>query len=88
MTRVPGFAAGLSKGEGRELGSEIGLCERELDLEMAEMLPYRETLGIPAININLVIAPNITIQTGVAIATQVLSPNSSDNALCKRLCPG
>ena len=44
------------------------------------MLPYRDTLGIPAININLVIAPNITIQTGVAIAIQVLSPNSSDNA--------
>ena len=62
------------------MSSETGLCERDLDLEIAEALPTRETLGLPAINLNLVIAPNITIQTGVGIATQVLSPNSVNSA--------
>ena len=54
------------------------LCERELELEMADVLPHRETLGVPAININ--IEPIVTINTGVAIATQVLSVGSSNGA--------
>ena len=53
------------------------LCERELDLEMADALPPRETLGI-----NVVVAPTVTVTTvtGVAVATQVLSNFSSNSA--------
>jgi hypothetical protein len=61
------------------------LCERgldleELDLEMVDMLPSRDTLGVPAVNVNLVLDPVITVSTGVAVATQVLSIDSSNGA--------
>ena len=67
------------------MGAEISLCQRELDLEeldleMAEVLPRRDTLGVPAVNINFVFDPVITVNTGVAVATQVLSTGSSNNA--------
>jgi hypothetical protein len=55
------------------------LCERELDLEMADVLPDRETLAlVPAITV----APSITVTpvVGVSIATQVLTSNSSNAA--------
>jgi hypothetical protein len=52
------------------------LCERELDLEMADVLPHRETLGSL---VNITIAPiTVVAMTGVAIATQVFS-NGSNN---------
>jgi hypothetical protein len=47
----------------------------ELDLEMAEMLPERETLG--GFNFNVVVAPQIN----VAVLVNVLSPNSSQVAM-------
>lgn len=55
------------------------LCERELDLEIADVLPHRDTLGvIPSITV----APHITVAavTGVAIATQVLTNRSTNIA--------
>jgi len=56
------------------------LCERELELEMADVLPHRDTLGMPFINIT--VAPVITVAalTGVAVATQVLTNESSNLA--------
>jgi hypothetical protein len=52
------------------------LLEHELDFEMADMLPHRDTLG-------LVTLPTITVTVtpviGVAVATQVLT-NRSINA--------
>jgi hypothetical protein len=67
------------------LDSAISLCARgldleELDLEMADVLPSRDTLGVPAINVNIVLDPVITVNTGVAVATQVLSIDSSNGA--------
>ena len=52
------------------------LCERELDLEMAEALPRRDTLG--ASPIYIVVEPQIAVaaQTGVALAFSVLSSNT------------
>jgi hypothetical protein len=60
------------------LPSTTALCDRELDLEMADVLPRKETLGVPTI----VVAPTITVTpvVGVAIATQVLSNESSNGA--------
>lgn len=55
------------------------LCQCELDLEIADVLPHRDTLGIiPGITV----APHITVAavTGVAIATQVLTNRSSNIA--------
>jgi len=56
------------------------LCERELDLEIADVLSARETLTIPSISI--VVAPTVTVTavSGVAIAVQVLSDQSSNVA--------
>jgi hypothetical protein len=56
------------------------LCERELDLEMADVLPNRDTLGM--LSINITVAPSITVvaATGVAVATQVLANESSNIA--------
>ena len=50
--------------------------ERELDLEMADALPHRDTLGLPVI----VVDPSITVTPviGVSIATQVLTNNSNN----------
>jgi hypothetical protein len=67
------------------LDSGTSLCERglgleELDLETADVLPSRETLGMPVVNVNIVFAPVVTVNTGVAIATQVLSSDSSNSA--------
>ena len=52
------------------------LCERELDLEIAEALPHRDTLTAPPISI--VVAPKIAVaaQSGVALALTVLSSNT------------
>ena len=52
--------------------------ERELDLEMADVLPDRDTLGTPLI----VVQPQITVTPviGLAIATQVLTNHSSNAA--------
>jgi hypothetical protein len=47
---------------------------------MADVLPSRDTLGVPAINVNIVLDPVITVNTGVAVATQVLSIDSSNGA--------
>jgi hypothetical protein len=71
------------KGERAELDSGTSLWGRELnveelDLELADVLPHRETLGVPAINLN--IEPIVTINTGVATATQVLSFGSTNGA--------
>jgi len=48
------------------------LCEHELDLQMAEALPHRDTLAAPPITI--IVQPNI--QSGVALAISVLSRNT------------
>jgi len=50
------------------------LCERELDLEMADVLPRRNTMSI-----NIVVAPDIAVvaQTGVAIAINAASSRSA-----------
>jgi hypothetical protein len=56
------------------------LCERELDLEVADILPHRDTLGLlPA---NITVAPDIAVAvvTGAAVATQVLTNDSSNIA--------
>ena len=55
------------------------LCRRELDLEIADVLPHRDTLGIIP---GIVVAPHITVAavTGVAIATQVLTNRSTNVA--------
>ena len=72
------------RGRGVKVDFKASLCERalgleELDLEMADVLPHRDTLGVPAINV--VVAPTVVINTGVAIATQVLSHDSVNSAL-------
>ncbi len=50
------------------------LCERELDLEIADVLPRRDTMSI-----NIVVAPDIAVvaQTGVAIAIVAASNRSA-----------
>jgi hypothetical protein len=73
------------QGRGAELDSGKSLRDRELnpeelDLEMAELLPRRDTLGVPVVTVNMVFEPVITINTGVAVATQVLSTDSSNGA--------
>jgi len=67
------------------LDSRTSLCSRELnveelDLEVADVLPHREALGVPAMNFNFNFEPIITVNTGVAVATQVLSPGSTNGA--------
>jgi hypothetical protein len=54
----------------------IAFCESELELEVADVLPHRETLGIP----NITVAPVITVTPviGTSIATQVLTSQSSN----------
>jgi hypothetical protein len=75
----PAWVTGFS---GRERGSELhfnkALCEHELDLEIADVLPHRETLGVVP---SITVSPSITVipQVGVSIATQVLT-NQSSNA--------
>ena|SRR5271165_2917807 len=75
----------LSKGRRAELDSGTSLCGRELDLEeldleIADVLPHREALGVPAMNFNFNFEPIVTVNTGVAVATQVLSVGSSNSA--------
>jgi len=55
------------------------LCERELDLDLAEALPPRETLTSP---VNIVVAPNIIVTPviGASIAVQVLTIGSESIA--------
>ncbi len=61
------------------MSTSEALCERELDLEMADVLPPRETL----VTINVVVAPqvNVTTQTAVAIAANVLSKDAAAIAI-------
>jgi hypothetical protein len=56
------------------------LGERELDLEVAEVLPSRETLGV---HFNINVAPDITVAPtiGTSIAIQVLTNNSNNYAI-------
>jgi hypothetical protein len=51
------------------------LCERELDLEMADVLPCREALGLTPIVV--VVAPVTTVQIGVANAITILSSHTT-----------
>lgn len=55
------------------------LCERELDLEMAEVLSPRETLTSP---INIAVSPHIVVvpTIGVAVAVQALTVGSNNVA--------
>jgi hypothetical protein len=55
------------------------LCERELDLEMADVLPCREALGLSPIVV--VVAPVTTVQVGVANAITVLSSHATVTAV-------
>ena len=53
------------------------LCEHELDLEMADVLPNRDTLGLVP---NITVAPTIVVVTQVPIAIQTLTKESSNLA--------
>jgi hypothetical protein len=56
------------------------LCESELDLEMAEVLSPRETLG--TLPINITVNPNIIVTPviGVAVAVQAATIGSNNVA--------
>jgi hypothetical protein len=58
------------------------LSERDLDLEMADVLPPRETLtlGGSPINITVNVPIAVGVATGVAIATQVLTSHATNIA--------
>ena len=57
--------------------SSEGLLERELDIEMADVLSHRETLGLVTIS-----TPTITVvpTIGVAIAVQAVTNHSNNVA--------
>jgi hypothetical protein len=59
-----------------------GLGHGELDLEMAEVLPPRETLTI-AVPINITVDPNIVVTpvVGFAIAVQAATIGSNNAAV-------
>jgi hypothetical protein len=59
-----------------------GLGQGELDLEMAEVLPPRETLTI-AVPINITVDPNILVTpvVGLAIAVQAVTIGSNNAAV-------
>ncbi len=69
----PGHLPARKEGK---LNSEA-LCQHELDLEMAEALPHRDTLA--ASPIIIVVDPHIAVaaQTGVALAFTVLSSRTT-----------
>ena len=56
------------------------LCVRELELEMADVLPDRDTLGVLPINITVAPVINVAAVTGVAVATQLFTNESSNLA--------
>ena len=57
------------------------LSQSELDIEMAEMLPPRETLA--AIPINITVDPNIVVTpvVGLAVAVQAAAIGSNNVAV-------
>jgi hypothetical protein len=57
------------------------LSQSELDIEMAEMLPPRETLA--AIPINITVNPNIVVTpvVGLAVAVQAATFGSNNAAV-------
>ena len=59
-----------------------GLGQGELDLEMAEVLPPRETLTI-AVPINITVDPSILVTpvVGLAIAVQAVTIGSNNAAV-------
>ena len=59
-----------------------GLGQGELDLEMAEVLPPRETLTI-AVPINITVDPSILVTpvVGLAIAVQAVTIGSNNAAI-------
>ena len=56
------------------------LSQSELDFEMAEVLPPRETLAIP---INITVDPNIVVTpvVGLAVAVQAATIGSNNAAV-------
>ena len=79
MTRSGEGLRSIDEGGPRLILSEA-LCERELDLEMADVLPPRDTLGVMPLNITVAPAINVGVATGVAVATQVLTKEASNLA--------
>jgi hypothetical protein len=73
------FSADLNDGRGGyKLSANEALCERELDLEMAEVLSARETLTVPGISVSPTII--VTPVIGVAVAVQALTVGSNNVA--------
>lgn len=62
------------------MSANEALCERELDLEMAEVLSPRETLT--ALPMNISVSPTIVVTPviGVAVAVQALTIGSNNIA--------
>jgi hypothetical protein len=58
------------------LPSNQALCDRELDLEMAEVLSPRETLTTP---INIVVTPTVVVTPAVALAVAVQAATIGSN---------
>src|ERR1700728_1239403 len=68
-----GFLDHSPETERRGKLDSVALCESELDLELADVLPHRETLPVltpPGINV-VVVEPQITVVTQVATAVAV-----------------
>ena len=59
-----------------------GICQGELDLEMAEVLSPRETLTIALPSINVTVDPSIVVTpvVGIAVAVQAATIGSSNFA--------
>jgi hypothetical protein len=59
-----------------------GICQGELDLEMAEVLSPRETLALAVPSINITVDPSIVVTpvVGLAVAVQAATIGSNNFA--------